>query len=179
MLTRLERGGQGGVAEAVLGAAVGGRLRYLALGSDAAALLADLESLFPGVKPEEDDDPFLAGVLGTVARYVEQPSGVDLSSIPLDYAEATDFQRRVWDALRAIPVGETRTYGQIASSLGMDVGAARAVGAACGANPIAIVVPCHRAIGADGSLTGYRWGVGIKRELLDRESRASGLFASA
>jgi len=87
----------------------------------------------------------------------------------------TAFQRRVWDALSRIPYGETRTYGEIAEAIGQP-GAARAVGLANGRNPIAIVVPCHRVIGADGSLTGYGGGLDVKRALLDleRDGRPSG-----
>lgn len=82
----------------------------------------------------------------------------------------TDFQREVWRALREIPAGGTVSYGRLATSLGR-TGSSRAVGAANGANPIAIVVPCHRVIGADGSLTGFASGIGRKRWLLDHESR--------
>jgi len=80
----------------------------------------------------------------------------------------TEFQRRVWSALREIPPGATATYGQIAASLGTPT-ASRAVGLANGANPIAIVIPCHRVIGADGSLTGYSGGIGRKQFLLRHE----------
>lgn len=178
MLTRIGEGGQGGLPGLVLAAAAGERLRYLALGSDARALRADIAARVPDAWTERNDDPFLVGVLDAVARYVKQPGSVDLASIPVDDSGATDFQRRVWSALRAIPIGETRSYGQIASALGLGPGASRAVGAACGANPCAIVIPCHRAVGADGSLTGYRWGIQTKRALLERESRATTLFAS-
>ena len=82
----------------------------------------------------------------------------------------TAFQRAVWSALRAIPAGTTLTYGQLAATLGRK-GASRAVGAANGANPIPIVVPCHRVIGADGSLTGFASGLPRKRWLLDHEAR--------
>ena len=85
----------------------------------------------------------------------------------------SEFQRRVWKALLTIPYGETRSYGQIATQIGA-TGSARAVGLANGHNPIAIVVPCHRVIGANGSLTGYGGGVDRKRKLLDLErSRTS------
>lgn len=80
----------------------------------------------------------------------------------------SEFQRRVWRALLTIPYGETRSYGQIAEQIGA-VGAARAVGLANGHNPIAIVVPCHRVIGASGSLTGYGGGLDRKRTLLEME----------
>jgi methylated-DNA-[protein]-cysteine S-methyltransferase len=80
----------------------------------------------------------------------------------------TDFQKRVWAALQAIPFGETRTYGQIAAQLGQPA-AARAVGRANATNPICVIVPCHRVIGADGSLTGFAFGEAIKRRLLELE----------
>jgi AraC family transcriptional regulator of adaptative response/methylated-DNA-[protein]-cysteine methyltransferase len=83
----------------------------------------------------------------------------------------TPFQRRVWEALRTIPRGETRTYGEVAAQIGSP-GAARAVGAACGANPIGLLIPCHRVVGAGGSLGGYYWGLDRKRELLDLEQRS-------
>jgi AraC family transcriptional regulator of adaptative response/methylated-DNA-[protein]-cysteine methyltransferase len=96
-------------------------------------------------------------------------------SLPLD-VEATGFQRRVWDALQAIPYGNTRTYGEIARSLGYSVTAARAVGHACATNPVSLVIPCHRAVRNDGGLGGYRWGLERKRALLDRERSAERLF---
>ncbi|MER6350048.1 methylated-DNA--[protein]-cysteine S-methyltransferase [Streptomyces sp. NPDC001595] len=86
----------------------------------------------------------------------------------------TPFQRTVWDHLRTIPYGETRTYGQLAAALG-NPKASRAVGLANGRNPIGIIVPCHRVVGADGSLTGYGGGVDRKRRLLDFE-RGTALF---
>jgi AraC family transcriptional regulator of adaptative response/methylated-DNA-[protein]-cysteine methyltransferase len=88
--------------------------------------------------------------------------------LPLDI-QGTAFQRQVWEALRAIPYGETRTYGQIAQAIGKP-SAARAVGHACGANPVALAIPCHRAVGSKGALTGYRWGVGRKEKLLAQEA---------
>jgi methylated-DNA-[protein]-cysteine S-methyltransferase len=80
----------------------------------------------------------------------------------------TEFQQRVWQALRAIPTGETRTYGQLAAQLG-NANASRAVGRANATNPICVIVPCHRVIGADGSLTGFAFGEDIKRRLLALE----------
>jgi methylated-DNA-[protein]-cysteine S-methyltransferase len=82
----------------------------------------------------------------------------------------TEFQRRVWQALTTIPYGETRSYGEIAEQIGA-IGAARAVGLANGRNPIAIIVPCHRVIGASGGLTGYGGGLDRKRSLLELEKR--------
>ncbi|WP_061963337.1 methylated-DNA--[protein]-cysteine S-methyltransferase [Demequina aurantiaca] len=80
----------------------------------------------------------------------------------------TAFQSRVWAALREIPAGEVRRYGEVAESLGT-TGASRAVGAACGRNAVALFVPCHRVVGASGKLTGFAWGVDVKRSLLTRE----------
>ncbi|MFW7414815.1 methylated-DNA--[protein]-cysteine S-methyltransferase [Demequina sp. SO4-18] len=90
-----------------------------------------------------------------------------LAGVSLD-PRGSAFRRRVWDALRAIPFGQTRTYGAIAAALGSPA-ASRAVGGACGANPIALFIPCHRVSGANGALTGFAWGVDIKRSLLERE----------
>lgn len=104
-------------------------------------------------------------VLGAMA---ESPAA---ASLPFD-VRATSFQHRVWEALRNIPRGETRSYGQIAQAIGAPK-AVRAVGAACGANPLAVVVPCHRAVASDGRLTGYRWGVERKRMLLEMERKVA------
>ena len=92
-----------------------------------------------------------------------------LVRLPLDI-RGTVFQRRVWDELRRIPRGETRTYREIARAIGAPA-AVRAVGSACGANPVALVVPCHRAVRTDGGLGGYAWGLGRKRKLLALEKK--------
>ena len=89
-------------------------------------------------------------------------------SAPLD-PRGTPFQRLVWDAVAAVPYGETRTYGEIARTIGRPA-AARAVGAANGANPLPVIIPCHRLIGANGDLTGYGGGIEIKRHLLAIET---------
>lgn len=91
-----------------------------------------------------------------------------LDNIPLDVVSGTPFQRQVWDALRTIPYGETRSYAWLAGAVGKP-GAARAVGQANGANPVAIVVPCHRVVAADGGIGGYAGGIGMKRSLLALE----------
>ena len=91
----------------------------------------------------------------------------NLSRLPVD-VRGTVFQRRVWDELRRIPRGETRTYADIARAIGAPA-AVRAVGSACGANPVALVVPCHRAVRTDGGLGGYAWGVQRKKRLLQLE----------
>lgn len=94
--------------------------------------------------------------------------------LPLDPV-GTDFQRRVWAALTRIDFGSTTTYGAVAEAVAGDRGRARAVGAAIGRNPISIVVPCHRVVGADGSLTGFAGGLDVKRRLLDHESPSPSL----
>jgi O-6-methylguanine DNA methyltransferase len=88
--------------------------------------------------------------------------------LPLDL-RGTEFQRRVWSAVAGIPYGQTRTYAQIAQAIGKPL-AMRAVGAANGANPLPLVVPCHRVLGSDGSLTGYGGGLDVKQKLLEMES---------
>ncbi len=111
------------------------------------------------------DDP---GLAGTVRQITEYFAGNRKSfSIRLDL-RGTEFQKKVWKALSAIPYGRTETYGSIAGRIGRP-GASRAVGAACGANPAAIVVPCHRVIGADGALTGFAGGLAMKKKLLAME----------
>jgi methylated-DNA-[protein]-cysteine S-methyltransferase len=110
-----------------------------------------------------------------IARALHAWLDGDLSAVDdVDLApDGTPFQRRVWDALRRIPPGTTTTYGAIARAIGTPH-AARAVGAANAANPIAILVPCHRVVGADGALTGYAFGVERKRWLLAHERRFAG-----
>lgn len=109
------------------------------------------------------------GLAAKVLARIEE--GADAAELPLDTG-GTPFQQRVWAQLRAIPKGETRSYAHIAAAIGQPT-AVRAVGGANGANPVAVIIPCHRVIAADGSLGGYAWGEAIKRELLRRE-RASG-----
>ena len=91
------------------------------------------------------------------------------ADLPLDVRGAA-FQQRVWQALRDIPAGETATYAQIAERVGSPK-AVRAVGSACGANPVAVAIPCHRVVRRDGGLSGYRWGVERKRALLESRKR--------
>jgi methylated-DNA-[protein]-cysteine S-methyltransferase len=93
-------------------------------------------------------------------------------NLPLDLV-GTPFQRQVWELLLAIPYGETVTYRDLAYTLGQP-GGAQAVGGAVARNPVSIIVPCHRVLGSDGSLTGYAWGVHVKRWLLDHERRVAG-----
>ncbi|MGI8948492.1 MAG: methylated-DNA--[protein]-cysteine S-methyltransferase [Ornithinimicrobium sp.] len=115
------------------------------------------------------------GVLTAAADQLAEYFAGERTDFELPLAPAgTTFQRRVWDGLHAIPYGRTRSYGELATALGV-TGAARAVGMANGRNPLSIVVPCHRVIGADGSLSGYGGGVQRKQALLDLERRVAGL----
>lgn len=93
-----------------------------------------------------------------------------LDEVPLDIQRGTPFQRRVWELLRAIPCGQTCTYADLARNLGQPT-ATRAVARACAANPIAVLVPCHRVVRSDGGLGGYRWGIERKRALLALEQQ--------
>jgi AraC family transcriptional regulator of adaptative response/methylated-DNA-[protein]-cysteine methyltransferase len=124
----------------------------------------DLARRFPRAMLVQGGADF-AELVQQVVLAVEQPDGGH--AIPLDVV-GTVFQQRVWDELRRIPSGETRSYGQLAALLGAP-GASRAVGGANGANPVAVLVPCHRVVAADGTLGGYAYGTDIKRELLRRE----------
>jgi methylated-DNA-[protein]-cysteine S-methyltransferase len=121
--------------------------------------------------------------IADVRRQIEQYCAGERTAFDIERAaRGTDFQHAVWEALISIPYGETRSYGEIAKAIGQPQ-AARGVGAANGANPIALIVPCHRVIGADGSLTGYGGGLPLKRALLAHEAahrpasaRAGALF---
>jgi methylated-DNA-[protein]-cysteine S-methyltransferase len=123
-----------------------------------------------GVDPSwlRDDERFAEVCAQLEAYFAGELRTFDLSI----NAAGTPFQHEVWAALRTIPYGETRSYGEIAEQLGRP-GAARAVGLANGRNPLSVVVPCHRVIGASGSLTGYGGGIERKRLLLDLEARVS------
>jgi len=132
--------------------------------------VTSLHARFPRADIREDMGD-MATLAGRVVAHVEQSSenGVPRAEVPLDL-RGTAFQETVWAALRAIPPGETRSYAELAAAAG-NPGAVRAAGSACGANPVALVVPCHRARRSDGSLGGYAWGLERKRALLDRERR--------
>jgi AraC family transcriptional regulator of adaptative response/methylated-DNA-[protein]-cysteine methyltransferase len=140
------------------------------LGDEVAALASELRAEFPGAALARDDAA-LAEVAAIVSDLAAGRRRPEAAVLPLD-VHATAFRRRVWEALRCIPFGETRSYGQIAAAVGAP-GAARAVGTACAANPVAVVVPCHRVVGSDGSLHGYAYGLARKRRLLDAEAGAS------
>lgn len=120
----------------------------------------------PATAVRQSDDVLLETARQLDAYFAGQLKSFDIPLKPV----GRPFQLRVWSALRDIPFGETRSYGQLASAIG-DPSATRAVGAANGRNPIAIVVPCHRVIGADGSLTGFGGGIERKKYLLRLEGR--------
>ncbi|WP_439577709.1 methylated-DNA--[protein]-cysteine S-methyltransferase [Elioraea sp.] len=112
------------------------------------------------------DDAALADHLAAVLAFIERPrAGL---ALPLDL-QGTAFQKRVWDALRRIPPGETRSYSDVAAALGRP-DAVRAVATACARNPVSLAVPCHRVVGKDGGLHGYRWGLPRKQALLEAEA---------
>jgi O-6-methylguanine DNA methyltransferase len=131
-------------------------------------LEARLRRYFPGHTLVDGETRTIKQTRTWLDRYFAGKSA-DISGLPLDMRGAA-FEQRVWKALRAIPPGVTTSYGAIAKALG-SAGASRAVGMANGANPIAIIVPCHRVIGASGSLTGYGGGLERKTWLIDHERR--------
>jgi len=142
-------------------------LRAVLFGNDAGELVRDLQSRLPDATLTVD----AAGVQGALDAVVDCIEAPHLPfDEPLDL-QGTPFQTKVWRALRRIPAGSTVSYGELARRLGVP-GSARAIAAACAANPLAFAVPCHRVIAADGGLSGYRWGVARKRALLQREARA-------
>lgn len=143
-------------------------ISFLGFGDDDQALEAELHGDFPDARIEADDGT-LKDTLSMIMEGFDHQ--VPRQDLPLD-VRATAFQAQVWQALRDIPPGETRTYADIAESIGKPK-AARAVGRACATNPVSLVVPCHRAVGSNGALTGYRWGVERKRKLLSREQDTS------
>ncbi|MGH1341742.1 MAG: bifunctional DNA-binding transcriptional regulator/O6-methylguanine-DNA methyltransferase Ada [Nannocystales bacterium] len=137
------------------------------LGDDPEALVHDLERQFPDTELVGADQAFEA-LVANVVGLVEDPTVA--STVPLDI-RGTAFQRRVWDALRKVPAGETISYSELARRTGSPR-SARAVAQACARNTLAVAIPCHRVVRADGSVSGYRWGVERKVELLEREEKA-------
>ncbi|MDA8129728.1 MAG: bifunctional DNA-binding transcriptional regulator/O6-methylguanine-DNA methyltransferase Ada [Betaproteobacteria bacterium] len=135
-------------------------------GDSASALEECIRARFPQARLEPGDPEF-ERLIARVVDYVEQPRGV--LDLPLD-VQGTVFQRRVWQALQVIPAGETASYSEIATRIGQPK-AFRAVAHACAGNVVAMAIPCHRAVRADGSLADYRWGLARKAELLLREKK--------
>ncbi len=143
---------------------------WVSLAEDDATGLASLHHGYPSAVGDGDKNAH--HYLAIIAEMIESPRcGQDHPSIPLD-ARGTEFQQEVWRAISHVPLGQTRTYSQVAAAIGHPR-AVRAVASACGANPVAILVPCHRIVRGDGGLGGYRWGLERKQRLLEREQLRS------
>ena len=140
---------------------------FAAIGEEEGALLHALQQEFPNASVEHSKEE-LENAMSSIVGCLD--GRTQALSLPLD-AQGTDFQVLVWNALRQIPAGETRTYGEIAGSIGKPA-AARAVGRACATNPVPLLIPCHRAVRADGDTGGYRWGSERKAAILAAEKAA-------
>ena len=152
----------------ILVAAHENELCAVLIGDDRDQLADDLQQRM-GKIPCIADDNAMAKIRDTLALWLDNPSKpLELPLAP----RGTPFQQQVWAALREIPAGETIDYAALAARIGKPT-AARAVAAACAANPLAIVTPCHRVVRRDGGLSGYRWGTWRKRALLEREAERS------
>ena len=172
--TAARRGGEGASIRfaigqcslgAILVAATDKGVCAIMLGDDPDALARELQDRFPRAELVGGDAAF-ERMVAEVVGLVEAPG--QRLDLPLDI-RGTAFQQRVWQALRDIPPGRTASYAEIARAVGQPK-AVRAVAQACAANPLAVAIPCHRVVRTDGGLSGYRWGVERKRELLEREA---------
>ncbi|HKY94797.1 MAG TPA: methylated-DNA--[protein]-cysteine S-methyltransferase [Kiloniellales bacterium] len=170
-----KRGGQGAeIAYAIANSPLGRLLVattaqgvcFVALGEDDQVLEDELRREFPAAERIERDQARLRPSIQSVVDYLKGTA--PHPELPLD-VQSTAFQRRVWEELLAIPPGETRSYGEVAASLGIPT-ASRAVGRACATNPVALLIPCHRVTREDGGLSGYRWGMERKQRLLTAEA---------
>jgi AraC family transcriptional regulator of adaptative response/methylated-DNA-[protein]-cysteine methyltransferase len=139
-------------------------IRSIMVGDDPEMLVSDLQNQFPNdaIEVADKDQGLLAQVVNLIDR-PEQPG-----KLPLDI-RGTEFQMRVWHALQTVPAGTTVSYASLAEQIGTP-NAVGAVAQACAANPLAVAIPCHRAVQANGELAGYRWGMERKRALLEREA---------
>ena len=174
--TRLRKGGKGvriffAIGECSLGSVLVASstkgVCAMLLGDTPEIVLDDLQTRFPKAELIGNDLHY-ESLIATIIQFVDTPNtGFDL---PLDI-QGTAFQQRVWQALRDIPVGMTASYGEIARKIGAPK-SFRAVAQACGANSIAVAIPCHRVVRSDGGLSGYRWGIERKRSLLENEMSA-------
>ena len=159
------------IAQCALGALLvahsGSGLCAISLGDDPDVMLRELQARFPRAQLVGGDAGF-ERLVAQVVGFVEAPGlGLDL---PLDI-RGTAFQQRVWEALRQVPAGATVSYAQIAARIGSPT-SVRAVAQACAANTLAVAIPCHRVVRSDGGLSGYRWGIARKQQLLARERSA-------
>ncbi len=173
----MRRGGEGEVIRTAFADCPFGRLLvgatdtgvcFIGFAEPDEALLGDLRRRFPRARIAADDAA-LASTVRAVLDFLQEPK--QALDLPLDL-RGTAFQQRVWRTLGRIPPGETRTYAQLAQMVG-NPKAIRAVARSCATNPVSLAVPCHRVVGSDGDLTGYRWGVPRKRALLERERAAA------
>jgi len=149
----------------ILVASIAKGVAAILLGDDPDALVRELQDRFPNatlIGADRDYEALVARVVGVV----ETP-GSELN-LPLD-VRGTAFQQRVWQALQRIPAGKKVTYAEVARRIGLPK-AVRAVASACAANKLAVVIPCHRVVCTDGSLSGYAWGIERKRALIEREA---------
>jgi AraC family transcriptional regulator, regulatory protein of adaptative response / methylated-DNA-[protein]-cysteine methyltransferase len=145
----------------------------LYLGTADSRLEAALRKEYPRAEIRRDRN----GMQDWLGKIIEHLRGHEPNlDLPTD-VQATAFQRRVWEELRRIPYGSTRTYSQVARAIGRPT-AIRAVARACATNPVSVVVPCHRVVREDGNLAGYRWGLERKRELLEHEAGQTSLLKS-
>lgn len=140
------------------------------LGDDGDMLRREFAARFPRASTVEGGSGRLSVLAAAVLTLIESPPSarVPAGALPLD-PRGTPFQRSVWEVLRTIPAGCTASYAEVAARTGRPR-SARAVAGACAANPLAVVVPCHRVVRRDGSLSGYRWGIARKQFLLEREA---------
>jgi AraC family transcriptional regulator of adaptative response/methylated-DNA-[protein]-cysteine methyltransferase len=145
---------------------------FAAMGESDSTLAAELRADYPraSIRMADSDQPEDASIWNWADALAKYMAGRSLMPNPPMDIRGTPFQFLVWDQLRAIPAGETRSYSEIARRIGRPR-AIRAVGTANGANPVSIIIPCHRAIRASGHLGGYRWGLERKRKLLKMEAR--------
>jgi AraC family transcriptional regulator of adaptative response/methylated-DNA-[protein]-cysteine methyltransferase len=170
------KGGRGAVIRYAIGDSPLGRLLVAStekgvcsvrLGDSDDALTTELKQEFSAAEILLDESRLRPALTAVLDHLNDRTPRIDL---PLDI-RATAFQRQVWEQLQKIPAGETHSYSQVAKGIGQEK-AVRAVARACGTNPVALVIPCHRVIREDRSLGGYRWGVDRKKKLLEREGRA-------
>lgn len=148
----------------VLAASTPRGLCAVRIGDSAGQLIDELTAEFSAADLVEDAGTLTEALTAIIEHLDGERPHLDL---PLD-VQGTAFQKRVWDALREIPYGETRTYAEIAAAIGQPT-ASRAVGGACASNPVALVVPCHRVVRADGETGSYRWGAARKQKILEQE----------
>ena len=174
MDTRIEDGAEAlrfGVGETRIGLALiassPSGVAAILLGNDREKLRGELALMVPEAQLIEDEAG-LAATISAVVAFIDDPRrGLSVALDP----RGSELELAVWQALRAIPAGETRSYGALAKTLELPA-TAQEVGAACAANKIAVAIPCHRVLKADGSISGYRWGVWRKRRLLAMEAAA-------